>query len=179
MRVGASKSDQLRHGEIVGAVRNANPLLFAAAGLLRWRHALAGLLGRVRARDEPVLVALDGALQHLEALTRDGAAHAVRRAASAARLVGNYASHSAPDDWFTVAAILQPHTVDEHEQPVRQWAHQVWLAWSQHHPQIRQWNNQALGEYRSRRPAGVRLRTLFTRRQRSRRSVDELLLARG
>jgi hypothetical protein len=93
-RVRSSKSDQLGHGEVVGAARNPNPLLCPAASLLQWRHTLAGLLGRPPAEDEPVFVPLDGALHHLEALTRDGAAQAVKRAASAAGLVGNYASHS-------------------------------------------------------------------------------------
>ncbi len=93
-RVRSSKSDQLGHGETVGAARNPNPLLCPAASLLQWRHTLAGLLGRPPAQDEPVFVPLDGELHHLEALTRDGAAKAVKRAASAAGLVGNYASHS-------------------------------------------------------------------------------------
>lgn len=93
-RVRSSKSDQLGHGEIVGAARNPNPLLCPAASLAQWRATLTGLLGRPPAQDEPVFVPLDGALHHLEALTRDGAAHAVKRAASAAGLVGNYASHS-------------------------------------------------------------------------------------
>ena len=92
--VRSSKSDQLGHGEIVGAARNPNPLLCPAASLLQWRRTLAGLLGRSPAQDEPVFVPLDAAIHHLEALTRDGAAHAVKRAASAAGLAGNYASHS-------------------------------------------------------------------------------------
>jgi len=71
-----------------------NPLLCSGASLLQWRHTLSGLLGRPPARDEPNFVPLDGALLHLEALTRDGAAHAVKRAASAAGLVGNVASRS-------------------------------------------------------------------------------------
>ena len=93
-RARSSKGDQLGHGEIVGAARNPNPLLCPAASLLQWRHTLAGLLRRPPALDEPVFVPLDGALHHLEALTRDGAAHVVKRAASAAGLVGNFASHS-------------------------------------------------------------------------------------
>lgn len=93
-RVRSSKSDQLGRGETVGAARNPNPLQCPAASLLHWRHTLAGLLGRPPAQDEPVFVPLDGELHHLEALTRDGAAQAVKRAASAAGLVGNYASHS-------------------------------------------------------------------------------------
>lgn len=54
-------------------------------------------------------------------------------------------SPPAPGDWLTVADILQAQTVAEHEELVRQWARQVWLAWSRHHPQIRPWNKQALG----------------------------------
>jgi site-specific recombinase XerC len=93
-RVRTSKSDQLGHGEIVGAARNPNPMLCPAASLTQWRQTLAGLLGRLPAQDEPVFVPLDGDLRHLEALTRDGAAQAVKRAARAAGLVGNSASHS-------------------------------------------------------------------------------------
>ena len=74
--------------------RNPKPLLCSAASLLQWRHTLSGPLGRAPARDEPIFVPLDGALLHLEALTRDGAAHAVKRAARASGLVGNVASHS-------------------------------------------------------------------------------------
>ena len=54
--------------------RNPNPLLCSAATLL-----------------------------HLEALTRDGAAHAVNRAASAAGRVGNYACHSLSASFVTDA----------------------------------------------------------------------------
>ena len=80
-----------------------NPLLCSAASLLQWRRTLSGLLGRPPAHDEPIFVPLDGALLHLEALTRDGAAHAVNRASSAAGLVGNYASRSLSAGFVTDA----------------------------------------------------------------------------
>lgn len=54
-------------------------------------------------------------------------------------------SPPAPGGWLTVVDILPAQTVDEHEKLVRQWARQVWCAWSQHHLQIRQWNKQTLG----------------------------------
>jgi hypothetical protein len=45
---------------------------------------------------------------------------------------------------MTVADVLTAHDAAEHENLVRQWACQVWQAWSPHHATIREWNGQAL-----------------------------------
>ena len=50
-----------------------------------------------------------------------------------------------PAGWLTVADIVKAPDVDAHELLVRQWAGQVWHAWSPHHTLVRQWNKQALG----------------------------------
>ncbi|HEX4868350.1 MAG TPA: tyrosine-type recombinase/integrase [Acidimicrobiales bacterium] len=93
-RVRHAKNDQLGKGEIVGAARNPNPLLCPAAALADWRSACAELLGRELRDDDPVFIRLDRQLDDLEPITRDGAAQIVKRAAVAAGLEGNYASHS-------------------------------------------------------------------------------------
>lgn len=93
-RVRQAKNDQLGKGEIVGAARNPNSLLCPAAALAEWRSACADLLGRELCDDDPVFIRLDRQLDDLEPMTRDGAAQIVKRAAVAAGLNGNYASHS-------------------------------------------------------------------------------------
>ncbi len=45
---------------------------------------------------------------------------------------------------MTVADVLTARDAAEHERLVRQWACQVWQAWSPHHATIREWNAQAL-----------------------------------
>lgn len=102
-RVRSSKTDQLRRGEVVGAARNPNPMLCPAASLAKWRHTLTEVLGRPPSQDDPVFVPLDTDLDALAPLTRDGAAQAVKRAARAAGLTGDYASHSLRSGFVTDA----------------------------------------------------------------------------
>lgn len=89
-----AKNDQLGKGEIVGAAGNPNPLLCPAVALTEWRSTCAERLGRELGDDDPVFIRLDRQLDELEPITRDGAAQIVKRAATAAGLDGNYASHS-------------------------------------------------------------------------------------
>lgn len=89
-----AKNDQLGRGEAVGAARNPNPLLCPATALDAWQATLTGLLGRQPRADEPVFARLDRHLDTLEPITRDGASQIVKRAARAAGLVGDHASHS-------------------------------------------------------------------------------------
>ena len=89
-----AKNDQLGRSETVGAAGNPNPLLCPATALAEWRTALADLLGREPRADDPVFVRLDRQLEPPVALTRDGASQIVKRAARAAGLNGDHASHS-------------------------------------------------------------------------------------
>ena len=93
-RVRHAKNDQLGKGELVGAARNPNPLLCPAAALADWRAACAEHHGHGLEDDDPVFVRLDRRLEEPEPITRDGAAHIVKRAATTAGIAGNYASHS-------------------------------------------------------------------------------------
>lgn len=102
-RVRHAKNDQLGRGEIVGAARNPNPLLCPAEALAEWRSGCAELLGRGLHDDDPVFIRLDRHLDDLEPITRDGAAQIVKRAAIAAGLEGNYASHSLRSGFVTDA----------------------------------------------------------------------------
>ena len=54
----------------------------------------AEFLGRELRENDPVFIRLDRQLDDIEAITRDGAAQIVKRAAVRAGLDGNYASHS-------------------------------------------------------------------------------------
>ena len=113
-RVHRAKNDQLGKGEIVGAARNPNPLLCPAVALAEWRSACAEFLGRELADDDPVFIRLDRQLDDLEPITRDGAAQIVKRAAAAAELAGNYASHSLRAGFVTDALDATREQVQRH-----------------------------------------------------------------
>lgn len=89
-----AKNDQLGRSESIGAARTPNPLLCPATALEAWHGAVGAVLGRPPRSDEPVFVRLDHHTEPLEAITRDGASQIVKRAARAAGLAGDYASHS-------------------------------------------------------------------------------------
>jgi integrase len=89
-----AKNDQLGRSETIGAARNPNPLLCPATALDTWHAALAAIHGQPPRSDEPVFVRLDHHTNPPEGITRDGASQIVKRAARAAGLTGDYASHS-------------------------------------------------------------------------------------
>lgn len=89
-----SKNDQLGRSETVGAARNPNPLLCPAAALTEWHAVLTGILDRDPAPTDPVFTRLDRHLDDPGPLTRDGVSQIVKRAARAAGLTGDHASHS-------------------------------------------------------------------------------------
>lgn len=94
-RVRHAKTDQLGQGHLVGAARNPNPLLCPAHSLAAWHDTLAGFLGRGIEDEDPVFVRLDRPrTDPPDAISRDAAANIVKRAARAAGLDGDYASHS-------------------------------------------------------------------------------------
>ena len=89
-----AKNDQLGRSETVGAARNPNPLLCPATALREWRAVLESVLECEPRPDDPVFVRLDRQLDRPVPLTRDGASQVVKRAARAAALIGDHASHS-------------------------------------------------------------------------------------
>ncbi|CAN5224657.1 hypothetical protein BH24ACT1_BH24ACT1_05300 [soil metagenome] len=89
-----AKNDQLGRSETVGAARNPNPLLCPATAITEWCTALTGILGEQPRAEDPVFIRLDRHLDSPVPLTRDGASQIVKRAARAAHLTGDHASHS-------------------------------------------------------------------------------------
>lgn len=52
---------------------------------------------------------------------------------------------------MTVADVLAARDAADHQRLAREWAQEMWQAWTPHHPTIRAWNADALGQRTRRR----------------------------